>query len=91
MESHYEVACDNDAPDSLLAALRERVIVPWFREGDGMYAKEFAARWHTHSAPARVCHGAQTFYWALFPIGSGQLKETASSFSSYLRERETVV
>ena len=91
MQAHYEVACDNDAPDSLLAALRERCIVPWFREGDGMYSKDFAVRWYTHSAPSRVCHGAQTFYWALFPITPAELKEAASSFSSFLRERASIL
>ncbi len=88
MQAHFEVACDNDAPASLLAALRERCIVPWFREGDGMYSQAFSQRWHKYSAAAQVCHGAQTFYWALFPLTSGELEGEAVSFSHYLRERE---
>ncbi len=88
MNSHYEVACDNDAPESLLMALRERCIVPWFREGDGMYAAAFANGWHKFIAPAQVCQGSQPFYWALFKLEPGQLDEPAASFSDYLRQRE---
>ncbi len=88
MTSHYEVACDNEAPQSLLVALRERCIIPWFREGDGMYSADFAAGWHKYIAPAQVCKGAQKYYWALFKVAPGELAEPASSFSDYLRERE---
>lgn len=87
MGSHYEVACDDDAPASLLVALRERCIVPWFRDGDGMFARRFARSWHKYTAPARVCHGAQDYYWALFPIEPGELDEPAHPFSQFLRER----
>lgn len=88
MESHYEVACDNDAPPSLLAALRERCIVPWFREGDGMFSQTYAGNWHRYSAAAQVCHGTQDFYWALFKLEPGELEEPARPFADYLRERE---
>ena len=90
MTSHYEVACDSDAPDSLLAALRQRCIIPWFREGDGMYSSRFSAGWHKYIAPAQVCHGAQDYYWALFRLEPGELQQPASSFSDFLREREAV-
>ena len=88
MNSHYEVACDNDAPQSLLEALRERCIIPWFREGDGMYSQAFASGWHKYIAPAQVCRGAQNYYWALFKLAPGELAEPASSFSDFLRARE---
>ncbi len=88
MNSHFEVACDSDAPDSLLKALRERCIIPWFREGDGMYSSSFSAGWHKYIAPAQVCHGAQVYYWALFRLEPGELQEPAMSFSDFLRERE---
>ena len=91
MTSHYEVACDNEAPQSLLVALRERCIIPWFREGDGMYSADFANGWHKYIAPAQVCQGEQTYYWALFKVEPGELAEPASSFSQYLRERDTVM
>jgi len=88
MNSHFEVACDNEAPDSLLNALRERCIVPWFREGDGMYSKANAQTWHKYVAPARLCRGAQNYYWAMFPLEPGELAEPASSFADFLRGRE---
>ena len=88
MTSHYEVACDSEAPRSLLEALRERCIIPWFRQGDGMYSSSFSAGWHKYIAPAQVCHGKQDYYWALFRLEPGELQEPASSFSDFLRERE---
>ena len=88
MDSHYEIAGDNDAPQSLLTALSGRCIIPWFREGDGMYSASFASGWHKYIAPAQVCRGAQNYYWALFKVAPGELAEPASSFSDYLRERE---
>jgi len=90
MNSHFEVACDNDAPDSLLAALRERCIVPWFREGDGMYSKANAGSWHKYVAPARLCRGSQNYYWALFALEAGELAQPALSFADYLRERASL-
>ena len=88
MNSHHEVACDSDAPASLLEALRERCIIPWFRQGDGMYSSSFSAGWHKYIAPAQVCRGKQDYYWALFRLEPGELQEPASSFSDFLRERE---
>jgi CheY-like chemotaxis protein len=89
MDSHYEVACDNDAPASLLEALRERCIIPWFRDGDGMFSRDFTQGWHKYIAPAQVCHGVQDYYWALFALAPGELAEPATSFSQFLRERDT--
>jgi len=86
MNSHYEVACDDDAPPSLLDALRERCIIPWFRDGDGMYSQRFARGWHKFTAPAQVCKASQDFYWALFDIEAGELQEPAHPFSQFLRE-----
>ncbi|MES2901381.1 MAG: response regulator [Pseudomonadota bacterium] len=88
MNSHYEIACDNDAPPSLLTALRERLVIPYFREGDGMYSSQFASGWHRHVAPARLCRGTQQYYWALFKLEPGELEEPARPFNDYLRERE---
>ncbi len=66
MQSHHEVARDSGAPPSLLEALDARCIVPWFRNGDGMYDESVGERWHRYCEPARVCEGAQRYYWALF-------------------------
>lgn len=88
MESHYEVACDNDAPTSLLDALRERCIIAWFRDGDGLFSRDFSQGWHKYVAPARVFEGAQRYYWALFTLEPGELTAPATSFSQFLRERD---
>lgn len=88
MDSHYEIACDNDAPPSLLEALRERCIVPWFRNGDGMFSRDHAQLWHKYVAPAHVCEGVQTYYWALFEVAPGELAAPATSFAQFLRERD---
>lgn len=91
MEAHYEMACDNDAPESLLTALRERCIIPYFREGDGMYSQAFSQGWHKHTAPAQLCQGAQEYYWALFPMATGELAQPGQSFAQFLRERDALV
>lgn len=88
MDAHYEVACDNDAPESLLEALRARCIIPWFRDGDGMFSRDFSHGWHKYVAPARVCEGMQKYYWTLFKLEPGELAEPATSFSQFLRERD---
>jgi hypothetical protein len=88
MHSHYEVACDSDAPVSFLTALRERLIIPCFRSGDGMYSSAFSQGWHKYTAPARLCRGAQNYYWALFRLEPGELEEPARPFAEFLRERE---
>jgi CheY-like chemotaxis protein len=66
MRAHHEVARDSGAPPSLLEAIDARCIVPWFRNGDGMYDESVGERWYRFCEPARVCEGAQTYYWALF-------------------------
>ena len=87
MQAHLEVACDSDAPSALLEALRERVIIPWFRDGDGMYSQQFARNWHRYTAPARLCKGWRDYYWALFELESGELGEPAVSFDEFLNDR----
>ncbi|MES3024148.1 MAG: response regulator [Pseudomonadota bacterium] len=88
MHSHLEMARDNDAPPSLLAALEERCIIPWFREGDGMYSNDFGGAWHKFCEPAQVCHGRQVYYWAVFELAPGDLPERAVAFSQFLREHQ---
>lgn len=66
MQAHHEVARDSGAPQSLLDALDARCIVPWFRNGDGMYDESVGERWYRCCEPARMCPGAQPYYWALF-------------------------
>ncbi len=91
MESHFEMAGDNEAPPSLLLALRERRVIPYFRDGDGMYSRDFFNGWHKYIEPARLCKGKQNYYWALFTLAPGELAQPASSFSDFLRSQQLAV
>ncbi|MGZ8291334.1 MAG: response regulator [Telluria sp.] len=86
MNAHCEIANDNDAPQSLLDALQERRVVPYFREGDGMYTEAYANRWHRYIEPAQVCRGNQNYFWALFELEPEQLQGQALSYNDFLRE-----
>lgn len=88
LESHAEVARDSDAPPSLLAALEERRIIPWFRDGDGMYARELGKSWHKYIEAARLCRGQVNYYWALFRLAPGELAEPAVAFNDFLRSHQ---
>lgn len=88
MNAHYEVACDNDAPQSLLDALSERRVIPWFRDGDGdgMYCSMHAEGWHRYIQPAQVCRGVQNYFWGLFRLEPEELDGEALSFNEFLRK-----
>lgn len=80
MQSHLEMARDSHAPPSLLAALEDRLIIPDFSAGDGMYSHAFGKDWYRYTAPARVCEGRQRYYWALFETP----RQVEISFADYL-------
>jgi CheY-like chemotaxis protein len=88
MESHLEMARDNEAPPSLLAALRERCIIPFFHAGDGMYSRSFGESWHQYCQPAQVCRGRQMYYWALFDLPPNYMPEPMLSFSQFMRNQQ---
>jgi CheY-like chemotaxis protein len=87
MQAHFEVARDNDAPASLLEAIEARCIVPFFRNGDGMYAAGMCERWYRFSAPAQVCVGVQRYFWALFDIEPHELPEPGTPFACFQAAR----
>jgi CheY-like chemotaxis protein len=87
MDAHHEVARDSGAPPSLLQAIEARCIVPFFRGGDGMYADTVGERWYRYCEPARVCSGAEPYYWALFDLDPDELPEPAAPFARF-REAE---
>lgn len=84
MDSHYEVAVDNGAPGSLLDALKERRIVPYFGGGDGMYSPEIGSAWHKYTCPAHVCYGSEKFYWALFEQVPSSVLSATPSFQDFM-------
>jgi CheY-like chemotaxis protein len=88
MESHYEMARDNEAPPSLLAALQERCIIPFFHDGDGMYARSFGDGWHQYCQPAQLCRGRQIYYWAVFDLPPDYMAEPMLSFSQFMRNQQ---
>ena len=83
MDSHHEIARDNDAPPSLLAALQERCIVPFFYDGDGMYSDAVGNGWHRYCQPAQVCRGHQTYYWALFEVPPAFMLDKVVPFAQF--------
>jgi CheY-like chemotaxis protein len=83
MEVHHEVARDSGAPPSLLSALEARCIVPFFRDGDGMYVANVGPRWYRYCEPARICSGAHNYYWALFDLDPNDLPEPAAPFARF--------
>lgn len=84
MDSHYEVAVDNGAPASLLQALRERRIVPYFGGGDGMYSPTIGNAWHKYTRPAQICCGSEKYYWALFEQISSTVLPATPSFQDFM-------
>ena len=83
MDVHHEVARDSGAPRALLEAIDARCIIPFFRDGDGMYADTVGERWYRYCEPAQVCNGAQPYYWALFDLGANELPEPAAPFARF--------
>jgi CheY-like chemotaxis protein len=90
MNAHFEVARDNGAPPQLLAALRERSIVPNFSGLDGMYAPSLNKTWSTYCVPARVCRGDALYYWGISEATLGVVHHSTASFSQFMRRHRTV-
>lgn len=89
MQAHVEVARDNKAPASLLAAIHARHVVPFFHDGDGMYSASVGDDWLRYCQPAQVCQGNQRYYWAMFDLPRLFLPGPARPFSDFLRDRAT--
>jgi len=70
LQAQYEMARDSGAPPSLLAALEERRVLPFFARGgmDGMYSAAIGEQWHRYCRAPRLCMGAEAYYWALFEL-----------------------
>ena len=86
--AQYENARDSDAPPSLLEALLERRVLPFFSDplGDGMYAGGMATTWHRYCAVPQVCQGQETYYWALFDLPPHYFDQLPRSYASFLHE-----
>jgi CheY-like chemotaxis protein len=89
MAAQYEMARDSDAPQSLLDALQERRVLPFFSDadGDGMYARRIGDNWHRYCAAPQVCVGRETYYWALFDLPSHYFHQQPCAYTQFLREQ----
>ncbi|HEY1044441.1 MAG TPA: response regulator [Telluria sp.] len=87
MQAHVEVARDNKAPSSLLAAVHARHMVPFFHaeDGDAMYSAAVGEDWQRYCKPAQVCTGAERYYWAIFDLPAGYLKRPVRPHGEFLR------
>ncbi len=88
LQAQYEIARDSDAPASLLEALQERRVIPFFcaAGGDGMYTAAIGANWFRYCAAPRLCQGATNYFWALFELPAHYLEEPVHPYARFLRE-----
>ena len=86
MEAQYEIARDSEAPSSLLKALDERRVLPFFSEGDGMYSPAVGDNWHRYCMPAQICAGRERYYWALFDLPQHHLDGPLYSYVQFLHD-----
>ena len=87
LHTQYEMARDSDAPDSLLLALLEMRVIPYFSDADsdGMYAAHIGENWFRYCAAPTICLGRETYFWALFDVPPHQLGQPVMSYAQFLR------
>lgn len=89
MQAQYEIARDSDAPPSLLNALAERRLIPFFctAQGDGMYTPAVGDSWHRYCAAPQICHGREPYFWALFELPAHYFDGPLYSYDQFLQEQ----
>ncbi|CDG81848.1 response regulator [Janthinobacterium agaricidamnosum] len=92
MRSQYEIARDSDAPPSLLAALEERRVIPYFSDpaSDGMYSAAIGDNWYRYCAAPTICQGNEIYFWALFDFPPRD-DMPVFSYAQYLKEQQAVL
>ncbi len=87
MQSQFEIARDSEAPPSLLDALRECRVIPFFggAGGDGMYSQAFGSHWHRYCKAPQICQGKENYLWALFDLPSRYLDSAVFSYEQFLQ------
>lgn len=87
LHTQYEMARDSDAPPSLLSALLEMRVIPYFCDAnsDGMYSRQVGENWFRYCATPTICLGRETYYWALFDVPAHQLGQPVLSYAQFLR------
>ncbi|SFG58689.1 Response regulator receiver domain-containing protein [Duganella sp. CF458] len=84
-ESQVEMARDSGAPQSLVEALEEKRMLPFFPP-DGMYSDEVGQHWHRYCKAPQVCKGLETYYWALFEVDPALLDIQPTPYAEFLRQ-----
>ncbi|SDG01158.1 MULTISPECIES: response regulator [unclassified Duganella] len=92
MQSQYEIARDSEAPRSLLRALLERRVLTFFSApfGDGMYSSGMAENWHRYSAAPHICHGKETYYWALFDLPGHYFDQRPYAYAQFVQAQQPI-
>ena len=87
LHTQYEMARDSDAPESLLLALLEMRVIPYFSDvdSDGMYAAQIGENWFRYCAAPTICLGRVTNFWALFDVPAHPLGQAVISYAQFLR------
>ncbi|MDC8759358.1 response regulator [Janthinobacterium fluminis] len=90
LRAQYEIARDSDAPPSLLAALLEQRVIPFFSDadGDGMYSSAIGENWYRYCSAPQLCQGGETYFWALFPLPAHYFDAPVLSYAEYLRTHQ---
>jgi CheY-like chemotaxis protein len=88
MYAQYEIARDSDAPPSLLDALLERRVLPFFSDVnlDGTYSGRVGDNWHRYCAIPQRCEGRETYYWALFDLPPHYFSRLPFSFAQFQQQ-----
>ncbi len=89
MNAQYEIARDSDAPPSLLNALAQRRLLPFFSdaEGDGMYSSAVGENWQRYCTAPQICEGRERYYWALFDLPPHYFDGPLYTYAQFLREQ----
>lgn len=85
--AHCEAAAMFDAPDSLVHALQDLQVVPFFWPGNGMYVP-VCYDWEPYCLPASTYAGRDTYYYALFSLPSGSLPPDVYDFQRFMIDRD---
>jgi hypothetical protein len=93
LHAQYEVARDSGAPPSLLLALEEKRVLPFFHHvgSDGMYSDKVGDQWHRFCRTPQICVGKDSWYWALFDLPPRFLDAPPASFDKFLRAQRPPV
>ncbi|MDQ1817268.1 hypothetical protein RBA41_28580 [Massilia sp. CCM 9210] len=86
LEWHADIAAEEGAPAELLAALRERRVVPFFHTGDGCWSSDLPGDPLKYCKPPQVTRGREAYYWAMFDLPDHYRKREPYSHARFLRE-----